>query len=70
MILNLSSFVGRLVAGFAGQTFGVATVSSISVGCCAAVALGMIGVKDVAGIVVVGIVFGFFWGICEKSSSC
>ena len=70
VILNFSNFVGRLVAGFIGQALGVATVSALATAACAAVTLGMISLKDVIGVVFVGILFGFFWGVCECFHRC
>ncbi|THH00733.1 hypothetical protein EW026_g1870 [Hermanssonia centrifuga] len=62
VILNFGSFVGRLSSGFAAHAFGVPIVITLSAGCCSAVILGMIGLKSVTSVVLVGLFFGFFAG--------
>ena len=68
MIVNVASLAGRLAAGFIGQIFGVDNMTVISVGVCAAVTLAMVALKNIAGVVVIGVLFGFFWGLCESST--
>ena len=65
VILNFASMVGRLSTGFLAHIFGVAELLTISVGCCAAIAMGMIGLKDIAGATLIAVLFGYFAGLCE-----
>ena len=65
VILNFSSFVGRLSSGFAAHVIGAPITITFSSVCCAAVILGMIGVKTVSSVVLVAIFFGFFAGTCK-----
>ena len=58
--------VGRLSTGFLAHIFGVAELLTIAVGCCAAIAMGMIGLKDIAGATLIAVLFGYFAGLCEQ----
>lgn len=64
MILNFCSFVGRLSSGFIAHRIGAPITITAASLACTAVVLGMIGVKDVAGVVCVGIFFGYAAGVC------
>jgi hypothetical protein len=67
VILNVSAFVGRLSPGLYANTLGVDNAVTISAGCCSVLILGMIGVKSVTSVAVIGIIYGFFAGVCETS---
>ncbi|KAF5350404.1 hypothetical protein D9758_012484 [Tetrapyrgos nigripes] len=66
VILNASSFFGRIIPGFLSQKskrFGdVGYMLTFSVFCCSVLIFSMIAVKSIAGFVVVGILYGFFAG--------
>ncbi len=68
MILNFSSCVGRLTTGFVAQAIGVPATITVATGCYAAVLLGMIGVRSVASVVLVGVFAGYFFGSCTRPS--
>ena len=67
MIVNVSAFVGRLSPGLYANTLGVDNAVTISAGCCSILIFGMIGVKSVTSVAVIGIIYGFFAGVCETS---
>ncbi|KAJ7164233.1 major facilitator superfamily domain-containing protein [Mycena filopes] len=62
VILNGSSFVGRLVPGFFARRFGVANMITIASGGGAVLILCMIALKTIASVVVIGVLYGFFSG--------
>ena len=66
VILNFASLVGRLTIGFFAQQYGVPETITLSCGCCAAITMGMIGIKDIAGVTIVAVLFGYFCGACEQ----
>ncbi|KAF5349810.1 hypothetical protein D9758_010200 [Tetrapyrgos nigripes] len=64
VIMNASSFVGRLTPGVLSQRgVSVANMFSVSCGGCSILIFGMIGVTSDAGFVIFGIVYGFFAGM-------
>lgn len=67
VIMNFSSFIGRLSPALYANSLGVDNAVIISTGCCSILILGMIGVKSVTGVVVFGVIYGFFSGICKIS---
>ncbi|KAF7325010.1 MFS general substrate transporter [Mycena kentingensis (nom. inval.)] len=65
VIMNASSFAGRLVPGFLTGRFPWATVPrmiTVAAGCGAVLILCMIPLKDQTGVLVVGVLYGFFAG--------
>ena len=67
VILNVSAFVGRLSPGLYANALGVDNAVTISAGCCSVLILGMIGVKSLTSVAVIGVIYGFFAGICKTS---
>ncbi len=65
MILNASSFFGRLAPGFVVNRFGVEKILVVSVFVCAVLILSMIALKTVASVIVIAIIYGFSAGVCE-----
>ncbi|KAJ7161154.1 major facilitator superfamily domain-containing protein [Mycena filopes] len=63
VILNGSSFVGRLAPGFFARRFGVANMATIASGVGAVLILCMISLKTIASVVVIGIIYGFTAGV-------
>ncbi|KIM74169.1 hypothetical protein PILCRDRAFT_828457 [Piloderma croceum F 1598] len=63
VIVNVSAFVGRLSPGLYANALGVDNAVTISAGCCSALILGMIGVKSVTSVAVIGVIYGFFAGV-------
>ncbi|KDR76845.1 hypothetical protein GALMADRAFT_139714 [Galerina marginata CBS 339.88] len=62
VLLNVSSALGRLVPGALANTFGVANMIVIATFSGSAAIFGMAGVSSIAGVVLVGIIYGFFAG--------
>jgi hypothetical protein len=67
VIMNFSSFVGRLSPGLYANYFGVQNIVVAAAGCCAILILGMIGVKSVTSIIVIGVFYGFSSGVCKRN---
>ena len=65
MIVNACSFFGRLAPGLVANKLGVTNILTISAFICAALILSMIALGNVASVVVIGILYGFFSGACE-----
>ncbi|KAJ7024650.1 major facilitator superfamily domain-containing protein [Mycena alexandri] len=63
VILNFSSFVGRLSPGFFVRRFGVINMLTIAAGCGAVLILSMIALKTIASVVIIGILYGFCAGV-------
>jgi hypothetical protein len=66
VIMNFSSFIGRLSPGLYANRLGIDNVVVIATCCCAILVLGIIAVKTVVSVVVIGIIYGFFAGICQN----
>ncbi|KAJ7088741.1 MFS general substrate transporter [Mycena belliarum] len=63
VILNASSFVGRLSPGLLVHRLGVINMVTAAAGCGAALILSMIALKTVASVVVIGVLYGFCAGV-------
>ncbi|CCM00176.1 uncharacterized protein FIBRA_02204 [Fibroporia radiculosa] len=63
VIMNGCSFVGRLTPGFFAHRLGIANMICVATFCCSVLVFGMIGLKSVASVVVLGIIYGFFAGV-------
>ncbi|KAF7354301.1 MFS general substrate transporter [Mycena venus] len=63
VIMNASSFVGRLSPGFFAQKLGVHNMVTASAGAGAVLILCMIALKSVASVVVIGVIYGFAAGV-------
>jgi MFS family permease len=63
VIMNASSFVGRLSPGFFAQKLGVHNMVTASAGAGAVLILSMIALKSVASVVVIGVLYGFSAGV-------
>lgn len=66
VIMNASSFVGQLCSTVLVGHLSVPTLTIIATFCCTVILFGMIGVHTVAGIVVFGVLYGYFSGICAS----
>ncbi|OBZ66095.1 Riboflavin transporter MCH5 [Grifola frondosa] len=62
VIMNFSSFIGRLASGLVAHKFGVPNMIVGATFCCAVLILGMIGLGSLASVVVIGVIYGFFSG--------
>lgn len=65
--MNFSSFVGRLSPGLYVNSMGIENIVTVAAGWCSILILGMIGVKSVAGIIAIAIIYGFAAGVCKAS---
>ncbi|KAF7354107.1 MFS general substrate transporter [Mycena venus] len=66
VIMNASSFVGRICPGFLAHSLGIANMATASAGCGAVLILGMIGLSNVASLVVLAILYGFCSGLSRR----
>ncbi|KAF7304395.1 MFS general substrate transporter [Mycena chlorophos] len=62
VIMNASSFVGRLVPGFLAHRLGVTRMITGAAVCGAVLILSMIALRDATSVVVIGVLYGFFAG--------
>ncbi|KAJ6551939.1 MFS general substrate transporter [Mycena capillaripes] len=62
VIMNASSFIGRLVPGFVSHRWGVKPMITVAYGFGAVLILVMIAIHDLASVVTIGILYGFFAG--------
>ncbi|KAJ7108156.1 major facilitator superfamily domain-containing protein, partial [Mycena epipterygia] len=62
VIMNSASFVGRLTPGFFAHSLGIANMVAAAAGCGAILILGMIGLANIASVVVLAILYGFCAG--------
>lgn len=63
--MNLSSCIGRVTPGLYIHSLGVGNMITIAAGCCSVIIFGMIGLNTIASVVLLGVFFGFFSGMCE-----
>lgn len=64
--MNTASFFGQLSSTVLVGYLRVPTLVIISTFCCSVLLFGMIGVHTVASVVIFGILYGFFVGICAS----
>ncbi|EGO26555.1 hypothetical protein SERLADRAFT_368118 [Serpula lacrymans var. lacrymans S7.9] len=62
VILNASSFFGRILPGFFAQTLGVHNMITVADMGCTVLIFGMIGLRNLGGFIAVEIFYGFFAG--------
>ncbi|KAJ6629721.1 major facilitator superfamily domain-containing protein [Mycena sp. CBHHK59/15] len=63
VILNASSFVGRLWPGFFARSLGVLNMITVASGCGAVVILGIIGLKNIISVTIICVLYGFCAGV-------
>ncbi|KAJ7108974.1 major facilitator superfamily domain-containing protein [Mycena crocata] len=63
VIMNASSFVGRLFPGFFASRLGILNMLTAASGAGAILILSMIALKTVASVVVIGVLYGFCIGV-------
>ncbi|KAF8174601.1 major facilitator superfamily domain-containing protein [Mycena galopus ATCC 62051] len=66
VIMNASSFVGRLSPGFFVHQLGVINMIVAAAGVGAVLILCMIAIKTIASVVVIGVIYGYSIGICTS----
>ncbi|KAJ7143813.1 major facilitator superfamily domain-containing protein [Mycena epipterygia] len=62
VIMNASSFFGRLCPGLLAHRWGVKSMITTASGCGAVLILAMICIHDTASVVTIGVLYGFFAG--------
>lgn len=63
VIMNGASFFGRLSPGFFARRLGITNMISFATFACSIMIFAMIGLKSVASVVIIAILFGFFAGV-------
>ncbi|KIK39971.1 hypothetical protein CY34DRAFT_295933 [Suillus luteus UH-Slu-Lm8-n1] len=63
VIMNAACFIGRCTAGMTAAYTGVLNFMIVSTVACSAVIIAMIGLSDVASVVVLGLAYGYFSGV-------
>ncbi|KAJ6546075.1 major facilitator superfamily domain-containing protein [Mycena vulgaris] len=63
VMMNAASFVGRLSPGFFAHALGIENMVAAAAGSGAVLILGMIGLRSVTSVVVLGIMYGFCGGV-------
>jgi len=63
VILNASSSVGRVSAGYIAGYIGVLNLTVISAISCGLILLGTIGLSSLASVVIIAVLFGYFQGV-------
>jgi predicted cobalt transporter CbtA len=66
VILNACAFVGRLSPGFFAHRLGVVNMLTAATGAGAVVIMSMIALRTTVSLVVVGVLYGYFAGICAS----
>jgi MFS family permease len=65
VIMNASSFVGRLFPGLVLHRLGVKPMIVVALGCGAVLILAMIAIHNIASVVTIGVLYGFSAGCSE-----
>lgn len=68
VIMNVSNVVGRLSPGPLAHRLGVINMIAASAGCSAILILCMIALKSVVSVALIGVLCGFFSGVCQWPS--
>jgi hypothetical protein len=69
--MNAACFIGRCTAGITAAYTGVLNFMIVSTVACSAVIISMIGLSDVASVVVLGLAYGYFSGVCKcRTAAC
>lgn len=65
--MNTSSFVGQLTSGLLVEYFGVPGVMTVATFSGTVLLFALIGLRTLASVVVIGILYGYSAGICEST---
>jgi hypothetical protein len=65
--MNTSSFVGQLTSGLLVEYFGVPGVMTVSTFAGTVLLFSLIGLRTLASVVVIGILYGYSAGICKSA---
>jgi hypothetical protein len=69
VISTASNFIGRLTSGYIAAFTQVLNLVIVATFSCALLIFGMIGLSNQASVVALGVVYGYFAGICKYFSS-
>lgn len=61
----MANLVGRVTSGYIAEYTGVANLTIAATIASGVLILGMIGLKTLASVVVLGIIYGYFSGVCK-----
>jgi hypothetical protein len=65
--MNASSFIGQLTSGVLVEHFGVPAVLTGSTFCGTVLLFALIGLRTLASVVTIGILYGYSAGICKTA---
>lgn len=65
--MNTSSFVGQLTSGLLAECFGVPGVLTVATFAGTVLLFSLIGLRTLASVVVIGILYGYSAGICKSA---
>lgn len=65
MILNASNSVGRVTAGYIAAYTGVLNLTVIAAISCGSLIFGLIGLKSLTSVVILGVLYGYFAGMYD-----
>jgi len=57
--------MGRITSGFIAGRTGVPTLAVVATVSCGTIILSMIALKSLASVVVIGVCYGYFAGVCK-----
>ncbi|KAG2139240.1 major facilitator superfamily domain-containing protein [Suillus clintonianus] len=63
VIMNVACFIGRCTAGVIARYTGVLNFTIVSAFACSALIISMIALSNVAGVVMLGLAYGYFSGV-------
>lgn len=61
----MANLVGRVTSGYIAAWTGVAQLTIASTVASGILILGMIGLNSLASVVVLGVIYGYFSGVCK-----
>jgi len=65
--MNVGAFIGRSTAGIIASCMGVLNMTIVSTIACSALIISMMALNNITNVVVFGIMYGFFSGVCMSN---
>lgn len=65
--MNVAAFIGRCTSGIIASYLTVLDLTIISTVACSALIISMIALSDIANAIVLGVLYGYFYGVCMFS---
>jgi len=62
--MNVAAFIGRCTAGIIASYIGVLNLTVLSTVACSAFIISMIALTDIANMIIIGVMYGYFSGVC------